>query len=679
MGTRRFSHSLIVLVGTCVTSLALATGSGATIGEHGLDLAGRDLAVKPGDDFYRYAGGTWLKTETLPADRTSWTSFSRLAEDAQGKLRGILEEAAAKNAPAGSTEQKIGDYYSSYLDADGIEAKGATPAAPILSAIASASSHEDVARFMARAELRLPAPIDLSITLDEKNPDRYVVSISHGGLGLPDRDFYLRDDEQFKKIRAQYQEHIARLLTLGGQANSAEGAAAIVTLETEIAKLHWPRADRRDRDKTYNARSRADLVALAPAFPWDATFDAAGLGKVDHVVVSELSAMKPLGELFRATPVSTWRTYLTYHYLRRHAALLPKAFDDEVFAFYDHTLSGQPEQRARWKRAVSAVDGALGEAVGKIYVEKYFPAESKKAAVELVENLRAALGDRIRHATWMTAATKEKALGKLAKFRPKIGYPDHWRDYSALEVRRGDAFGNATRAMAFEWQRELARLDKPTDRDEWYMSPQTINAYYNPIFNEIVFPAAILQPPFFDPKADAAVNYGGIGGVIGHEMGHGFDDQGAKSDANGVLHDWWKDTDVAAFKKIGDSLATQYGAFEPLPGIKVNGRLTLGENLGDLGGLSVAYVAYHHSLHGKPAPVLEGVTGDQRFFLAWAQVWRALYRDETLRNQVLTDPHSPNMYRTNGIVRNVDAWYKAFDVKPGDAMYLPPADRVHTW
>jgi hypothetical protein len=365
--------------------------------------------------------------------------------------------------------------------------------------------------------------------------------------------------------------------------------------------------------------------------------------------------------------------------LAHHAAVLPSAFDKEAFDFYDHTLSGQPEQRARWKRAVGATNGALGEAIGRLYVERYFPPESKSAAVSLVENLRAAYAERIRAAQWMSADTREAALRKLATFRPKIGYPDHWRDYSGLEIVRGDAFGNMERAARFSWQRDAERLGKPADRDEWFMSPQTINAYYNPIFNEIVFPAAILQPPFFDPKADPAVNYGGIGGVIGHEMSHGFDDQGAKSDENGVLRDWWKPADVSAFKVFGDHLADQYSAFEPLPGIKVNGRLTLGENLGDVGGISVSYAAYHRALGDKAAPLLEGLSGDQRFFLGWAQVWRTLIRDEALRNRLLTDPHSPGMYRVNGVVRNVDAWYAAFDVHPGDALYLKPEDRVHVW
>jgi putative endopeptidase len=667
--------------GLALGSAVAAAGAapGPAIGRYGLDLAGGDPAVAPGTDFYRYAGGQWLANTVVPADRTSWGTFARLREQSDAHVHEILEAAAAGHAPVGSAERKIGDYYASFLDAAAIDAQGLAPAEPALAAIAAARSPEDIARLMARPDLGLPAPIDFGIAVDRKNPDRYVVTAHHAGLALPDRDFYLRDEAQFLRIRGQYLEHIQRLLTLAGQPDAAASAQTILALETEIAKLHWPRAERRDRDKTYNPETRAQLVALAPGFPWDAALDAAGLGAVPEVIVAELTAMAPLADLFRTTPVESWRQYLRYHYLRQHAAVLPAALDQEVFAFFGHTLNGQPEQRVRWKRAVEATNGALGEAVGQLYVARYFPPASKAAMVALVENMRRAYAERIAQLPWMSAETKRAAAEKLATFRPKIGYPDHWRDYAALEVRRGDAFGNATRAALFEWHRDVDRLGKPTDRDEWHMTPQTVNAYYNPTFNEIVFPAAILQPPFFDPAADLAVNYGGIGGVIGHEMGHGFDDQGSKSDAHGVQRPWWNDADVAAFQKLTLRLAEQYSAFEPLPGIRVNGRLTLGENIGDLGGLSVAHAAYHLALGKRRAPVLEGLSGEQRFFLGWAQVWREVDRDESLRNRVLSDTHSPSQYRVNGVVRNVDAWYEAFGIKPGDALYLPPAERVHIW
>jgi predicted metalloendopeptidase len=496
---------------------------------------------------------------------------------------------------------------------------------------------------------------------------------------MPDRDYYLKDDQVYKELRAKYEAHIARLLKLAGQPDAEQSAKSILELETQIATAHWPRAKRRERDLTYNPHTREELPSFAPGFPWPELLAGAELGAQPRFIVHEPDALQALGALFAKVPAERWQAYLTYHYLVGNADVLPKAFDDEVFDFYGRSLHGQQEQQARWKRAVNAVDEGLGEAAGELYVQRYFPPESKQQMLELVENLRAAYRERIEHLAWMSPATRKVALEKLAAFHPKIGYPDKWRDYSALNVKAGDAFGNASRAEEFEWQREVKRLGGPTDRGEWGMTPQTINAYYNPTFNEVVFPAAILQPPFFDPHADAAVNYGGVGGVIGHEMGHGFDDQGAKSDARGVLHTWWLQEDTDAFHKRVDRLAAQYDGYTVLPGLNINGRLTLGENIGDLGGLSVANDAYHRSLHGKPAPVLGGLTGDQRFFLAWAQVWRQKQRDEDLRSQVTSNPHSPAKYRIDGVVRNVDAWYPAFNVQPGEKLYLPPDERVHIW
>lgn len=653
---------------------------GPMIGEYGLDLAGGDPAVKPGDDFYRYAGGTWLKTETLPADRATWSTLGKLHSASQERVRELIETAAASTAATpGSIARQVGDYYAAFLDTAAIESHGLTPAAGGLAAIAAASSHEDIARLVARPDLGLPSPIDFGVTLDRKNPDRYILIVTQGGLALPERDFYLRDDEQFTKVREAYRAHIARFLALAGQEAPEESANAILALETEIARLHWPIADRRDTDRTYNLVTRAELDTLAPAFPWAAAFDAAGLPPIQELVVAEKSAIPGLAALFRATPVATWRRYLSYHYLRGGAPLLPAALDAESFAFFGHTLNGQPEQRQRWKRAVDATSGALGEGVGQLYVARYFPPSAKAAALAMIENLRAAFADRIAHAAWMSEETRKVATGKLAAFRPKIGYPDHWRDYGGLEVRRDDAFGNRERSRVFEWQREIRRLAQKTDRDEWFIAPQTVNAYYNPVFNEVVFPAAILQPPLFDPEADAAVNYGAIGAIIGHEMSHGFDDQGSKYDARGVLRSWWREADVTAFKALGDQLAAQYEGYAPLPGIHLNGRLTLGENLGDLGGVSVALAAYHRSLHGRAAPRRGALGGDARFFLSWAQAWRSLYRDEALRNQVMSDPHSPGEYRVNGVLRNLDAWYDAFGVRPGDALYLAPEARVHVW
>ena len=659
-----------------------ASAGSPEIGAWGFDIAGKDNAVRPGDDFFRYSGGGWMQRETLPADRTRWGTFDKLADRAALDTRKIIEDLAANPAAEGTPQRKIGDYYRAYMDTAAIEARGLAPVQPVLDEIRKLASHAEVARLMYRPDVSVTAPIIGRVSIDQKDPDRHVVTVTHAGLGLPEREYYLRDDAQFREIRDQYRAHLARLLELGGVARGAEAAGAagrILALETEIAKLHWPVAKRRERELTYNPRSRAQLLEMTQGFPLTEALGSAGFGKVQEFVVREADAMAPLAALFGRTPVATWREYMAYHYLRSKASVLPQAVDDEVFAFFGKQLNGQPEQRPRWKRGVDAVNDALGEAVGEVYVQRHFSPEAKAQMAALVENLRKAYAQRIRALPWMTDETKKVALEKLAAFRPKIGYPDRWRDYSALEVSASDAFGNDLRAELFEVQRSLARLDKPTDRDEWAMTPQTVNAYYSPVFNEIVFPAAILQPPFFDPAADPAVNYGAIGGVIGHEMGHGFDDQGSKSDARGVLRTWWNERDETAFKQLGDRLAEQYSQFEPLPGLRLNGRLSLGENIGDLGGLSVAFEAYRLSLDGRSAPVIDGMTGDQRFFHGWAQVWRSLFREQRLRNQIMTGPHSPAEFRVNGVVRNIDAWYEAFDVKPGDKLYLPPEQRVRIW
>jgi putative endopeptidase len=660
-----------------LATFALAGSDSPTFGPFGLDLSAQDTSVRPGDDFYRYANGHWLETAKIPADRTEWGTFDALSEEASERVRKLIQELPA-NAPPGSLAQKVGDYYRAYLDQTAINAAGLNRARPAIAAIAAARSYPDIATLMGRPDLGLESPIGFGISVDEKNPDRYLVDVAESGLGLPDRDYYLKTDTKFQTIREQYRAHLAKMLSLAGESDTDAKAVRILELETHIAAYHWPRVKRRERDLTYNLRALHDLEQAAPAFPWREFFAPPGLADRHEFDVAEPDAVEALAKLFTTVPVDVWQSYLEVHYLDRVAAVLPQTFDDERFDFFGRKLNGQEQQRPRWKRAVSAVNDALGEAVGKLYVEAYFPPAAKAQALELVENLRKAYEARFEHVPWMSAATRKVAEEKLAAFRPKIAYPDKWRDYSSLEVRSDDALGNEMRAAVFEWNRELKRIDQPTDRGEWDMTPQTINAYYNPTFNEVVFPAAILQPPFFDPKADSAVNYGAIGGIIGHEMGHGFDDQGAKSDARGVLHTWWLPEDTAAFKTLVDKLATQYDAYEAA-GMHVNGRLTLGENIGDLSGITVAYLAYHLSLHGKPAPVLNGLTGDQRFFLAWAQGWRELIREEALRNQVMTDPHSPAQFRVNGVVRNVDAWYPAFSIKPGDKLYLSPEERVHIW
>jgi putative endopeptidase len=553
------------------------------------------------------------------------------------------------------------------------------PIQPVLAEIAALRTHEQAVRLIARPEVGISTPIDVYITLDEGNPDRYIVGLNHGGLGLPEREYYRRTDGQFPEIRDQYVAAIAQVLELAGQNDGRARAQRILAFETRIAEHHWPIADRRERERTYNLMPVAQMRAIAPDYPWAARFDAAGLGGVQEVVVAELSAMRPLADLCMATPVSTWRDYITWHYVRGWANVLPRAIDNANFDFYGRVLNGQPQQRERWKRAISSVNNVLGEAVGQIYVQRHFSAEAKAQVLQLVENMRRAYGQRIDGLAWMSAETKALAREKLASFRPKIGYPDQWRDYSALEIRAGDAFGNSVRFAQWTWARDLDRLGRPSDREEWFMAPHTVNAYYNPVFNEVVFPAGYLQPPLFDPNADPACNYGGVGGVIGHEMGHGFDDQGAKSDARGVLRDWWNAEDTRRFQSLTGRLVDQYDAFEPLPGLNVNGRLTLGENIGDCGGLQVALHAYQISLNGADAPVLDGTTGVQRFFMSRAQCRRELRRDQSLRNQVLTDPHSPARYRVNGPVRNIAAWYEAFNVQPGEALYLAPDQRVEIW
>jgi putative endopeptidase len=648
-------------------------------GAWGVDLANRDLSVKPGDDFNQYCNGHWFATTEIPADRSSWGSGSILGEQVNADVKALVQEVAQHGGAPGSNEQKIADFYNAFVDTDAINAKGLAPAQANLAAIAALRTHADVWAFASRPEISTNFPISMFPTIDAKDPDAYCITITHAGLGLPDRDYYLRSDGQFPHLRDQYKSHIETQLTNAGQSGAASKAAAILALETQIARRHWEIARRRDVVATYNKKTREELIALNSRFPWQAGLDSAGVGGVATFVVAELDTMRPLSQLVLATPIDTWKAYLTFHYIHAMAPVLPSAIDNENFAFFGAILNGQPQQRERWKRAVSALDGSLGEAVGKLYVDRHFPASSKAQMQQLVENMRAAYGARIDQLDWMSGETKVVAHEKLRSFRPKIGYPDKWRDYSPYEVRNGDAFGNAQRSTAYEWNRQIQRITQPTDRDEWYITTFTVDAYYNPTWNEIVFPAAILQPPFFDPAADPAVIYGGIGAIIGHEMGHGFDDQGAKQDAHGVLRDWWSAEDVRRFGERTHKLADQYDTYSPLPGINVNGRLTLGEDIGDLGGLQVAREAYKLSLNGQPAPLIDGFTGDQRFYLGYGQIWKRKTRDEALRNLILSDPHAPPQYRVNGVVRNHDAWYDAFNVQPGDKLYLAPAERVTIW
>jgi putative endopeptidase len=656
---------------------AQTTDHGPEFGTFGLDLSSRKLAVKPGDDFYAYANGTWVASFTIPPDRSSYGSFTKLAELSEQRVRDLIENASRAAATPGTSAQKVGDFYASFIDQAAIDAKGLESIEANLARITVTKSRTGIARLFGSPEYT--STFGIAIAPDLKEPSRYALNVGQAGLGLPDRDYYLSDDPKLMEVRKQYAAHIGRMLTLAHIKGAEIMAQQILSFETALARVQWPIEKRRETEANYNPRTKAEVLAYAPGFAWQAFFDASEIGDRQDFILNELTAIKDSAGVVAKTPLPSLKAYLTYHYLSDHASVLPRAFDHENFAFYGTALSGTPQQRERWKRGVQAVSGALGDAIDQLYITKHFPPESKAKMEALVANLRVALGERIEALDWMTPETKDRAREKLAAFTTKIGYPNKWKDYSALDIRRGDALGNAERAYLWEWHRELARLDKPVDRDEWQMQVSEVNAYYNPLNNEIVFPAAILQPPFFDPGADDAVNYGGIGVVIGHEMSHGFDDQGRKFGPDGRLSDWWTPTDARAFKDRAQHLVTEFSAFEALPHLFVKGQNTLGENIGDLGGLNIALRAYHDSLQGKEALMLDGLTGDQRFFLSFAQVWRTKERDDALRNDVMSDVHSPAMFRVNGQLPNLGAWYTAFGVQPGDKLYVPPEQRVNIW
>lgn len=648
-------------------------------GTWGFDLAGRDTSVRPGESFMRYANGAALDRMQIPSDRTSYGSFALLRELSDNRVKAMIEGLTARtDLVAGSDEQKIADAYRSYMDTARIEALDAQPLQPYLDAIRAANTHDLAAVYMGQTQGRLGGSIfGTGISTDQKAPTRYVVSTGQSGLGLPNRDYYL--EARWAEKKALYQVYVARMLEMIGWENPTEAAAAVVAFETRIAEAHWTPIQNRNRDETYNEYTIARLASEAPGFPWQDYYNAVGVGSVPRLIVRQDTAMPLIAAIYAETPIEVVQAWQAFQTTDGAAERLSNRFADARWEFRSRDLNGQPMQRPRDKRGISFAEAMLGEAVGRQYVAEYFPAESKAKMEELVANLRIALGNRIRTYSWMSPETQAAAQEKLEKFTVKIGYPNKWRDYSALEIRPDDLFGNAERAGVFRWQYQLNRLNQPVDKDEWGMTPQTVNAYYNSTNNEIVFPAAILQPPFFDPEADPAVNYGGIGGVIGHEIGHGFDDQGSKSDGDGVLRNWWTPADKANFEALTARLGAQYDQFEPIPGFHVQGGLTMGENIGDAAGTAVGLEAYHLSLNGQPSPVLDGVTGNQRFFFGWAQVWQSKMRDDALRNQIATDPHSPAEFRVIGPLRNVDAWYEAFDVRPGDKYYLAPADRVRIW
>ncbi|HEX4711375.1 M13 family metallopeptidase [Phenylobacterium sp.] len=647
------------------------------MGTWGFDLSGRDTATMPAQDFFQYANGGYLKTLDIPADRSRYGTFDTLNELSQNRMRAVVATAARDKAATGERGQ-VGGLYRAFMDEAKVEALGAKPLAGDLAAIRAEKTHGDIARAMGASLHAFGGSVfGAQVQADAKDPDHYAVYLGQAGLGLPDRDYYL--EASFAAQKAKYEAYVARMLTLAGWPQPAVNAKAIVAMETEIAKASWTPAEQRDDNAMYNPYPVARLGELAPGFDWAAFLQGAGLTRADHVVVQEKTAFTKIAAIYAKTAVGTLQAWQAFSLVDQAAPYLSKTFDKPHYDFRSAVLNGTQAEPPRWKRGVGLVDGHIGEALGKIYVQAYFPAQSKAKMVALVGDIRTAMKGRIDKLDWMSPATKAKAQEKLAAVRVKIAYPDKWRDYSGLAIRDNDLYGDVTRTIQFDWDFRARRLGGPVDKSEWGMTPPTINAYYNPVGNEIVFPAAILQPPFFDPDGDMAVNYGGVGAVIGHELTHGFDDSGRRYDASGKLTDWWTPADAARFQAEAAKLGKQYAAFEVLPGAKINGDLTMGENIADLGGLLLALDAYHASLHGQPAPVIDGLTGDQRVFMGWAQVWRARTRDDALRRQLVSDPHSPERARVDVPMRNIDAFYAAFGLKAGDGMYIAPEQRVRIW
>jgi endothelin-converting enzyme/putative endopeptidase len=648
-------------------------------GDWGVDLSQRDMTVAPGDDFARYANGKWLDTFEIPADLPGYVSFTKLRLDAEADVRAIVEELAQKESAPGSLEQKVGDFFKSWMDEAKANELGAAPLKPHLDAIYAIQSKDQLMR--ALASLHHNGPAGFGIIPDPADTTKYIAFVGQAGIGLPDRDYYLKEDGKFPAYRAAYKDYIAKIFTLAGIPDGAAKAEAILAFETKIAEVHWSQEDSRDIQKIYNPMSVAKLSELAPEMDWALMFDDLGLGAVPTFLVAQPSAIDKEAELFAAADMAFLKDWLAFHFINNHAQYLSTAFDQASFELYSKTLRGVEEQRERWKRGVNQIDQYLGEAVGQIYVERHFPPANKAAMDALVANLTEAFKERLEKNDWMDEETRQAALVKLSTFEPRIGYPTKWTDFGPLEIGES-LFENALALVQFQWRDQVKQLGGPVDRERWGYPPQTVNASYNPLLNQITFPAGILQPPFFDPAADPAVNYGAIGAVIGHEIGHGFDDQGRQFDEKGRIRNWWTEASNAAFQTKADKLGAQYDSYEPLPGARISGKLTMGENIGDLGGLQMAYAAYHRHLDqtsGGEAPVIDGLTGDQRFFLAWAQVWRGKYREDEARQRLETDPHSPPYYRINGVVRNLDAWYEAFGVSPGDDLYLPSEERVRIW
>lgn len=639
-----------------------------------------DLTVKPGDDFFKYVNGTWLDNTEIPADKSNYGGFSILRDESQDDVMAIIRSSAEGDFAAGSDEQKVGGLYSSYMDMEKRDALGITPLKSELARIAAIKNYDQLAVYFARAsKYGFPAPFVVGQYVDFKNPETYMIYSFQAGLGLPDREYYFKEDEANEVIRKAYVKHIAKMFNLAGLSNGESNADLIMELESTLAEQHMKKEQTRDMVALYNKLSQAELAELMPNFNWTAFLQEAQLPELDGLVVTQLDYMKSLDGIIQNTSIDDWKVFLQWGLINASATSLTSELDQANFEFYSKVLRGVEEQLPQWRRAVNLVNGTVGEIIGKVYVKKHFPPEAKERMLKMVNNLLKAYEESIKNLDWMTEETKIQALDKLSKFTPKIGYPDKWRDYSLLTVDENDLFGNMQRSSEALYQQMLEKQNGPVQKHEWGMNPQTVNAYYNPPMNEIVFPAAILQPPFFNMEAEDAVNYGGIGAVIGHEIGHGFDDAGSTFDGDGVLRDWWTDADKTEFKARTAKLIAQYDSYEALEGLNVNGEFTLGENIGDLGGISIALKAYHLSLEGKEAPVLDGFTGEQRVFLGFGQVWANKYRDEALRNQIETDPHSPSPFRANGSVRNVPEFYKAFNVSENDALYLAPEERVKIW
>lgn len=676
-------QSIVFMAG--VMFAAICPFAVAQTRDSGIDPDGFDKSVRAQDDLFLHVNGRWLLKTEIPADKSNYGSFNKLIDEAQLNIRAIIEE-AAKN-PSDENGRKVGDFFNSYMNEELVERLGVKPISAELSRIRGIENKTQVLqRFGFSESVGVGSPIGFFVDQDDKNSTQHLAGIVQSGTTLPDRDYYLKDDPKYVKAREALRAYIEKLFQLGNVRNGAEAAEAIVKLETKLADAQWDRTQLRDAEKRYNKFQVSKLPELTPKLDWTHFFVSVGAENLTELNVVTPSYFQGLEKIFEETPLDTWKWYLQFHLIDSYAPVLPRAFAFEHFKLHGQELGGIPEQQPRWKRAVDTVGGggsnrmgALGEAVGQLYVAKHFKPQARERMNQLVGNLLKAFEQSIHELAWMTDATKKQALIKLSKITPKIGYPEKWRDYSKLEIAADDLVGNMRRSAVFEHQRMLAKLGQPVDRGEWGMTPQTVNAYYNPGLNEIVFPAAILQPPFFDADADDAVNYGGIGAVIGHEISHGFDDQGSKYDGDGNLKNWWTESDQAAFEKLTNRLVAQYEGYEALPSKKLNGRLTLGENIADLSGMAIAFKAYRISLGGKDGPALDGYTSSQRFFLGWSQIWRRKYRDAELVKRLVTDPHSPSHFRANGPVTNLDAFYEAFNVKPGDKLFKPKEERIQIW